>query len=85
MKLNEFNDDQLRDELLRREVLRQAAKRPALLEKPDYAKLISACESYINDVIKNDADEDSEHWIYEEAMFALYGPKVFDKINDLME
>jgi len=83
MDLNKFNDDELRTELIRREHLRLAAMRPQLLEKPDFTKLINTCEEYVNDLMNGESVEDYHSRVFEATMIALYGPKVFDKINAL--
>lgn len=51
-------------------------------DKLDLSSLRSTCEEYI-DIVVNDkyGREDAQHYIYEEAMKAIYGKNIFDFIN----
>jgi hypothetical protein len=53
--------------------------KPTLLESPNLDMFRSACEDYINNVgtISEDRLGDVEHFIFEKALEALYGPGVW--------
>ena len=56
--------------------------RPGLVKEPDFKYLVETCETYLDNLVKNGyADEDDREYIYEAAMTALYGGKVFEFIN----
>ena len=79
--VDEMSEVELTEELLRRKKAREAAETPKLLENPDLTGLIRTCQGYIADVKKGRTDEDDPHYIYEEALKALYGKDVFNWIN----
>lgn len=53
-------------------------KKPKPLEQPNYKELEELCEYHLKHL--ND-DDDSEHYIYEAAIEAIYGEDVWDYIN----
>ena len=54
-----------------------------LREPPDWAPLITLCEQQLDDVQAGESDDDSDldHYIYEAALTALYGPDIFKWMN----
>ena len=54
---------------------------PKLVENPDLSELIEVCQMHLMDIAKGGHGED-EYYIYEAAMEALYGNKIFCYIND---
>lgn len=59
--------------------------RPLLIETPDLTKLRSLCTGYIDALEKGEHDDDTEHYIFEEAMMTLFGADVFKYTNKLMK
>lgn len=57
--------------------------RPSVLKNIDWTRLIQVCEERINELELDPSDDsDTPHYIYEEAMQAVYGNDVFDWINE---
>lgn len=55
---------------------------PEPLENPDYTNLRDTCKGYLNELHeKGYANEDYSHYIFEEAMNAIYGKDVWKFIN----
>lgn len=57
---------------------------PHPLEKPDFSVIVKMAENYIKDLQFEefyDEDNDKDHWFYEEAMKAVYGPNIFKYVN----
>lgn len=56
---------------------------PAPLENPDFSSVIELCKNQILEMTKADycEDNDSDHYIYEAAMQAIYGKDVWEWIN----
>lgn len=75
MNLSEIPDDALEKEVERREL--QA--RPKPISDPDFTKLINACVEFIDDLAAKRSD--TEHWIFEAAMVAVFGEEVWEWIN----
>lgn len=82
--LQSISDARLEEELARRKA--KAAKvdaRPQPVKEPDLSKLITMTQDYLKGLAENGfTDDDSKHYIYEEAMMALYGRDVFKWINE---
>lgn len=80
--MEKFTDAQLRDELERRQKASIEAGKPLQLPSPDLTALCDTCQKYIDDLAAgNPVDEDYDHWVFEDAMKALYGSGVFEWIN----
>lgn len=84
IELQKFTKQELKDELDRREKLTIANSKPQQIN-PNYEQLKKTCSNYIDFVAspKYHEDNDWEIWIYEVAMEALYGDKIWDWINDV--
>jgi hypothetical protein len=81
MDIRDIPTDELDKELLRRE---KAINRPSKVDAPahiDFKKLIDLCEEVLDDIEKDGYSKDHDHYIYEEAMQCIYGPKVWDWLN----
>lgn len=77
-----ISDAELAAEVERRRKAKEAKERPQLVEKPDFSAVIKITEEYLSLLATDGSqDNDDDHYIYEEVMKALYGPKVFDWIN----
>lgn len=63
----------------------RVGEKPKKLEKIDWSKVIQYCVEYIDEVEENGGDDDSEHYLYEVVIEAVFGEKVWDWINDQTE
>jgi len=79
-----LTDQQLEDELERRKQKREEEKRPKPVKNPDWSKLIAACKLIITEYETGDTEDSNlPHYIYEEAMIAVYGGRdVFKWMSD---
>jgi hypothetical protein len=57
---------------------------PKALETPDFAALKKVCDEYIKFLESEDYHEDNDfdNYIFEAAMDAIYGPKIWDFVNE---
>ena len=69
-------------EELEAELARRNRPRPRPQWKSD--QLVQSCESHMEAILNGTAREDADHYIYETAMISIYGPNVFDWINERM-
>lgn len=76
-----ISDAELKAEIERRRKEKAAQERPKPVAQPDLSDLTKLCEDHLVEVEEGKEDEDTAHYIYEEAMKAVFGPKVFDWIN----
>ena len=56
-------------------------QRPTPVENPDFSSLIEILEESMNEIVAgsyNSNNHDDEHFVWEEAMQAVYGDDVFD-------
>jgi len=85
MDLKEFTKEDLKTELERRETIESKPVVPFNITQGktvrDYSKVEKACEVHIQELADGRLDEDSEHYIYEAAMEAVYGKKIWDWVN----
>lgn len=60
---------------------------PIPRESPDFAKLIQMVTAHINEIAVEgaDHDDDAEHYIYENAVEAIYKEDVWSWINEMKE
>lgn len=81
-----FTDEELEAELERRREAREAARRPSPADDPDFGILLDNCAEVIRQVTKDGYyDEDCKTYIFEAAMTAIYGPRVFGWIAEKMD
>jgi hypothetical protein len=74
--------EQLRNQIADLEAEERKEQRPKPVDSPNLAKLVVAIESYFTELEgSHEVDDDTEHYIFEEAVTALYGPGIFDWIN----
>jgi hypothetical protein len=80
--IQSFTDDDLKAELERRERERAAGAKPRELELQTWGEVQKMCLDYIDEIDKNGwVDDDLEHYIFEGAMSATFGPDVWGWIN----
>lgn len=79
--LEEFTDTELEEELNRRKKQNAA---PTPLDSPDWEPVKSACEEIVKSIINETyhMDDDSSHYVFEEAMKAVYGKDIFKWYNE---
>ena len=79
--LNKYSDEDLQQELKHRK--KRRAEKPVELITQDFTNLRKCCQEYINGLAKNQVVHiDQEHWIFEAAMEAVFGKKVWEYINN---
>jgi len=56
---------------------------PKQLENPDFKKLKESCLEYIQEIANSGyiKDDDLDHYIFEDALEAIYGKDIWDFIN----
>lgn len=81
--IEQYSETELKNELEKRKIekAKAQAERPKVKDNPDLTDLIQVCQEYVEGCINKDLDEDQEHWIFEEAMKAVFGPKIFEFTN----
>lgn len=77
--LEDFTIKQLEQELEKRKNIKPLPKETT----PDFSTVVRLCVQHIN--LLPDNSNDFENAIYEAAMEAVYGEKVFDWINLVMD
>jgi hypothetical protein len=58
----------------------QPVNYPVPLANPDWSKLINTAVSHL---ATYDEDNDDKHYIYEEAMQAIFGPDIFSRLREI--
>ncbi len=85
MTLDNYTNDELTKELKRREEEEKSTypyrPQPLSFLYQDFSKVRIACEAHIQELIDGRVDSDADHYIYENAMEAIYGKDVFDWVN----
>lgn len=78
--ISQFSLEELQDEIKRRD--ENKSNKPEPLKEKDFSALIQTCTEYIEEIAtKEYADEDFTEWIYEAALEAVYGEKIWDWKN----
>jgi hypothetical protein len=80
--LEDFSDEDLKSELKRRELLKSKIPERLSKEKINLTKTIKCCDDYINSIHNNHPDPDIEY-IFEAALEAIYGEKIWAWINEM--
>ena len=81
--LQNFSKEELQEELERRE--KTVLSKPIPFINPDFRQVHKLCIGYVNQVASGEDDEDLTHYIFEAAVTAVYGEKVWDYINKATE
>lgn len=81
--LRDASEAELLAELERKKKTREAGERPRPLKSLQVQKLIDICDAHIESMETGEYhdDDDSKHYIYEEAMKTVFGPKIFEWMN----
>ena len=79
MALKDFTTEQLQKELEKRTANQT---RPLPLNRIKWEKLVEACEKVMEKYAVDGYFKDDEHYIYEEAIDLIYGPKAWEWINE---
>ena len=56
--------------------------RPNIKKDIDLSRLIEVAENFMDEVDIREVSEDTEHYIFEKAMVALYGEDVWTYVNE---
>ena len=81
-QLKDATDKELEAELAARKKAREAGDRPVALAQPDWKPVLKMAADHMKAIESNGReDEDFDHYLYEAAMTAIYGPNVFKWIN----
>lgn len=79
MNLRQYSIEQLEGEIKRRKEL----VIPEQVENPDLSELRKSCSIYIKNVLVGISDSDDKHYIFEEALKAIYGNDIFDWLKEV--
>ena len=79
--LSGFTDEEIELEMAKRKRAAEEQSIPVPKPNPDFKELINACRSHISDIARTEHDDDTEHYIYEAAIEAVYGDEVWKWIN----
>ena len=76
-------DEALQEELERRKREKEEREKPKPVENPDWRVVYSLCTGYIEALAASGwPQKDSEEYVFEEAMMAVYGRDVFSWIRE---
>lgn len=80
--IKSISTNELLEELARRKTAKKEA--PKLVKNPKWDVVIELAKGVVESVSIGEVDgsNDDEHYMYEEVMKALYGPKYFDWHNE---
>ena len=73
--------DDLSEELSKLQAQLKKKESPKIIKNPDLTRLEKLLKDYIEAIIKEGGMKDIKHWVYEEAMEALYGKTIWDWVN----
>lgn len=60
---------------------KEEAKAPAPLDVPNFDRITVEVKEYIASIERGEEPKDIEHWLYESAIEAVFGPKIWNWIN----
>lgn len=82
MDISEFTVEELQEEISRRKEKERLANKPQPLVNPDLIRLKRVVGQYIEEIYNEVyGDSDISNYIFEEAVKAIYGKKIFNWIN----
>ena len=83
--LGDVTTEELEIELERRRQAKEI-KKPVALESPNFSFLVETCQNIIDRYEEmRYSDEDDTRYVYEVAMVAIFGPTVFEWINNVVD
>lgn len=80
--LAQFDDQELMEEVKRREKIRNTPPEPRLDEEIDWNRVKNSALEYVKLVDENKRVDQSEHFIFESVVMAVYGEDVWEWINE---
>jgi hypothetical protein len=83
--LDQFSDGELEAEVTRREKIRSAPPNPRPDEEIDWERVKNSALEYIQLVNENKRVDNSEHFIFESVVMAVYGKDVWEWINKRLQ
>jgi len=79
MNLEDYSKKELGEELDKRKTIV-----PKKLDNPDWTQIVTVCEEYINCLAnKGYASTDTDHFIFETVLTAVYGKDIWDFVNEI--
>ena len=80
--LSEFDDLSLKKELAKRKKKKEKEAIPKVLDNMDWSKVVGLADNVKDQMVERGMyDEDYDHYIFEEVMRTVFGPKYFDWHN----
>lgn len=81
MDIKDYTDIELEEEIKKRKESK-IINRPKIREDIDFSGVIKMCEAILNQIERNGyKDEDSDVYVYEGVMTAIYGNTIWKYIN----
>ena len=82
MSIENISTEELQEELKKRTANNT---RPLPINNPDYSELVETCELVMEDYAKQGYSKDAAHYVFEKAFDSIYGPKVWEWVNEYNE
>lgn len=82
MDLKDISTDDLVAEMDKR---KKEVGRPKPRQDIKFEDLIGTCEAILQDIVKRGYSKDAADYIYESAMSCIYGPDIWEWINEYDE
>lgn len=83
MSLSDYSDEALQEELEERQKLK---KIPQPLNGIDYSEVYASAVEYMTGLSESGSEpKDAKHYMYETVMEAIYGPEIWDYINNTLD
>lgn len=80
--LTNISEEELRSEINRRRMEKELSEKPIPLQDMNFDKLIGMCRDYMSQIMNGTRDDDDiKEYIFEAAIEAVYGKKVWPWIN----
>lgn len=77
--INDYSIEEL--QALIEQKKKEEREAPAPLVSPNFSPIINMVKEYISDLEKGREPADSKQWIFEAAVEAVYGRKIWDWVN----
>ena len=80
--LKEITDEELQAELDKRKAERDEKAKPQPIAEPDWSRARATVVNHVEDVLRGVQEgKDIEHYIYEQALEAVYGVNIWYTLN----